>query len=147
LEIPLKVKHQTGIGKTHGILDLYSNKIDAEIVEFYDSPQDSMLWSDFIISRAGALSLSEAISLNRGLLMIPLLISIDNHQFLNAQNIVKQGMGLLHEETESFEQLSNKLKEIIDQELHLKWAKKNNNTYHFSAAEKMLSSILKLEKK
>ena len=147
LEIPLKVKHQTGIGKTHGILDLYSNKIDAEIVEFYDSPQDSMLWSDFIISRAGALSLSEAISLNRGLLMIPLLISIDNHQFLNAQNIVKQGMGLLHEETESFEQLSNKLKEIIDQELHLKWSKKNNNTYHFSAAEKMLSSILKLEKK
>ena len=79
--------------------------------------------------------------------VIPILLLLFFTIGINAQNIVKQGMGLLHEETESFEQLSSKLKEIIDQELHLKWAKKNNNTYHFSAAEKMLSSILKLEKK
>ena len=143
LEIPLEVRHQSGIGKSLGVKELYSNNISVEVKEFYDSPQDSIVWSDFIISRAGALTLSEAISLKKGLLMIPLPSAIDNHQLLNAINIVDLGMGLVHEEFESIKLLSQKLKNIVDSKEYVQWSEKESTLDHFQAARRMLSSILK----
>ena len=143
LEIPLEVKHQSGNGKSFGIKELYSTNIFAEVEEFYNSPHEAILWSDFVVSRAGALSLSEAISLRRGSLMIPLPSSIDNHQLLNAMYISDLGMGLIHNEFESNESLSKKLKHIIEQKIYLKWSETENNLNHFQAAGTMLSSILK----
>ena len=143
LEIPLEVRHQSGNGKSLGVKELYSNHISVEVKEFYDLPQDSIVWSDFIISRAGALSLSEAISLKRGCVMIPLPSAIDNHQLLNAINIVDLGMGLVHEESESMELLSKKLKIIIETKEYAQWSYKESNLDHFKAARRMLSSILK----
>ena len=143
LEIPLEVKHQSGHGKSFGIKELYSTNISVEVEEFYNSPHEAILWSDFIISRAGALSLSESISLRRGSLMIPLPSAIDNHQILNATYISDLGMGLMHNELESIESLSKKLKHIIEKKLYLKWSETKTNLNHFQAAGTMLSSILK----
>ena len=126
-----------------GVKELYSNNITVEVKEFYDLPQDSIVWSSFIISRAGALSLSESMSLKRGSVMIPLPSAIDNHQLLNASNIVDLGMGLVHEEFESLELLSQKLKNIIVSREYVQWSKKESNLDHFQAARTMLSSILK----
>ena len=145
LNIPLEVKHQTGNGKSLGVKELYSKNISIEVEEFYDSPQDEILWSDFVISRAGALSLSEAISLRRGLFMIPLPSAIDNHQLLNATYISGLDMGLIHTELESSEDLSQKLKHIIEKKLYLKWSETESNLDHFQAAGTMLSSILKFK--
>ena len=145
LNIPLEVKHQSGIGKSSGIKELYSSNISIEVEEFYDLPHELILWSDFIISRAGALSLSEAISLRRGSLMIPLPSAIDNHQLLNAIYISDLDMGLIHTELESVESLSQKLKHIIEKKLYLKWTKTETNLDHFQAAATMLSSILKFK--
>ena len=145
LNIPLEVKHQSGIGKSSGIKELYSSNISIEVEEFYDLPHELILWSDFIISRAGALSLSEAISLRRGSLMIPLPSAIDNHQLLNAIYISDLDMGLIHTELESFESLSQKLKHIIEKKLYLKWTETETNLNHFQAAATMLSSILKFK--
>jgi len=142
LNTSLEVRHQSGVGKSSGIKRLYSSNISVEVEEFYNSPHDAVLWSDFIISRAGALSLSEAISLKRGLLMIPLPSAIDNHQLLNAINILDLGMGLIHEESDSIESLSRKLKDILDKRLYLEWARAENNLDHFKAAGTMLNSIL-----
>ena len=143
LEIPLEIRHQCGKGKSLGIKELYSAKISVEVKEFYDSPQDLILWSDFVISRAGALSLSEAISLRRGLVMIPLPSAIDNHQLFNANSIKELNMGLVHEEFESIESLSKKLKNLIETEQYLEWSEKDSNLDHFQAARRMLSSIVK----
>jgi len=145
LNIPLEVKHQSGNGKSLGIKELYSSNISIEVEEFYDLPHEVILWSDFIISRAGALSLSEAISLRRGSLMIPLPSAIDNHQLLNAKYISDLDMGLIHTELESVESLSKKLNHIIEQKLYLKWSETESNLDHFQAAGTMLSSILKFK--
>jgi UDP-N-acetylglucosamine--N-acetylmuramyl-(pentapeptide) pyrophosphoryl-undecaprenol N-acetylglucosamine transferase len=125
------------------VKELYSSNISVEVGEFYDSPHDQILWSDFIISRGGALSLSEAITLNRGSVIIPLPSAIDNHQLLNAINIVNLDMGLIHEESESHESLSKKLQKIIENKLYEEWSNKENNLDHFQAARRMLNSILK----
>ena len=145
LNIPLEIKHQSGKGKSLGIKELYSSNISIEVEEFYNSPHEVILWSDFIISRAGALSLSEAVSLRRGCLMIPLPSSIDNHQLLNATYISDLDMGLIHTEHESIESLSQKLKHIIEKKLYLKWSETESDLDHFQAAGTMLSSILKFK--
>ena len=145
LNMPLDVKHQSGYKKSVGVKESYSSNISVEVKEFYDSPHDAILWSDFIISRAGALSLSEAISLRRGLVMIPLPSAIDNHQLLNAVNISNLDMGMVHEESESIESLTNKIKNIIEKKLYVKWSKSQNNFDHFQAAGTMLSSIIKFK--
>ncbi len=143
LQMPLEIKHQSGNKKSVGVKESYSSNISVEVKEFYDSPHDAILWSDFIISRAGALSLSEATSLRRGLVMIPLPSAIDNHQFFNAINISNLNMGLVHEESESIESLTDKIKNIIENKLYVKWSESQNNLDHFQAAGTMLSSILK----
>ena len=143
LNIPLEVRHQSGNGKSEGVKELYSSNISVEVEEFYDSPHDEILWSDFIISRAGALSLSEAVTLKRGSVIIPLPSAIDNHQLLNAINIVDLDMGLMHQESESLESLSKKLQKVIENNLYEKWSNQENNLDHFQAARRMLSSILK----
>ena len=143
LNIPLEVRHQSGNGKSIGVKELYSSNISVEVEEFYDLPHDVILWSDFIISRAGALSLSEAISLKRGLVIIPLPSAIDNHQLLNAKNIVSLDMGLIHEESQAIESLIQKLQKVIEAKIYEQWSNKESNLDHFQAAARMLSSILK----
>jgi len=143
LELPIEIKHQCGKGKSSGIKELYSAKISVEVKEFYDSPQDLILWSDFIVSRAGALSLSEAISLKKGLVMIPLPSATDNHQLFNANQIKSLEMGLVHEEHESIESLSKKIKNLIETKQYLEWSDKDCNIDHFQAARRMVSSIIK----
>jgi len=59
--------------------------------EFFDNPNLLIDWSDFVISRSGALSLSETMSMNKGSLMIPLPNAIDNHQFFNAKFLADRG--------------------------------------------------------
>jgi len=75
--------------------------------------------------------------------MIPLPSATDNHQLFNANNIKKLEMGLVHEEFESIESLSKKLKNVIETKRYLKWSEKDSKIDHFQAARRMLSSIVK----
>ena len=77
--------------------------------------------------------------------MIPLPSAIDDHQLLNATYISDLDMGLIHTELESSEDLSQKLKHIIEKKLYLKWSDTESNVDHFQAAGTMLSSILKFK--
>ena len=52
-------------------------------------------------------------------------------------------MGLVHEEYESIESLSKKIKNIIETKQYLEWADKDSNIDHFQAARRMVSSIIK----
>ena len=81
--------------------------------EFYKNPNEQIIWSDFVISRAGAISLSEITSLKRGVVMIPLPTSIDNHQLWNAKSIEGISMGILHEQKEHINHLKKKVDTLI----------------------------------
>ena len=94
---------------------MYSSDISVDVQEFYDAPSKNILWSDFVICRAGALTLSEVTSLKRGCIMIPLPLAIDNHQLENAKQIENLNLGLIFEESESLTSLKEKLETIIGQ--------------------------------
>ena len=116
--------------------------MDAEVLDFYSNPQEQILWSDFVISRAGALSLAESISMKRGVLMIPLPTAIDNHQLKNAESIFAEGMGIIHQQKDSIDSLVLKLKEIINNKDFENWKQIKSNR-HNKAKKIILDNIHK----
>ena len=144
LNIPIMIKHQSGLNKLDGVQSLYTGRTSSDIQEFYETPLENILWSDFVICRAGALTLAEVTSLRRGCIMIPLPSAIDNHQLENAKQIEKLNMGLIYEESASPQALQEKLINVIEKKMHLSWQNNTNSIDHFQAAERMLSSILQI---
>lgn len=142
------IKHQCGKDKKDLVINLYNKLgIDAEVREFYDNPELLIEWSDFVISRSGALTISEVTSMSRGVLMIPLPSSIDNHQFHNAKHIEEINMGLIHEEKDELNGLTTILKEIIDKKTYNEWKKIHNNNHHTSASNIASQVIENINKK
>ncbi len=123
----INIKHQSGKNNSNKVRETYLiNNIDAEVLDFYPNPQQQIFWSDFVISRAGALSLAEITSMNRGILMIPLPSAIDNHQLKNAESINSEGMGIIHNQNDDINSLVQKLEEIITNKYYDNWKKKHS---------------------
>ena len=137
----INVKHQSGKNNSNKVREIYlSNNIEAEVLDFYSNPEQEILWSDFVISRAGALSLAEITSMNRGILMIPLPTAVDNHQFKNAESISAEGMGIIHQQNDHIDSLVQKLEEIIINKYYDKW-KKIIPKNHINAKKIILDNI------
>ena len=141
LPYDIKIIHQCGKDNFQEVNNLYSlDRVNAEISEFFQNPIDKILWSDFVISRGGALSLSEITSLKRGIVIIPLPTSIDNHQVENAKSIENIKMGIMHEQKSHINQLQEKLKNIIENKIYLDWQNIKNNQ-HINASKRIVGHI------
>ena len=139
----VQIKHQCGNGNLNEVQNLYARtNIDFSVSEFCKDPSLEIQWADFVISRSGALTISEVSSLSKGMLMIPLPSSIDNHQYLNAKNILDIKMGIIHEEADGINKLNEKIKKIINDKAYLNW-QKQTNTSHKNATKFILNNILK----
>ncbi len=126
----IKIIHQCGKNNFQEVKDIYASEcINAEISEFYQNPVEQILWSDFVISRGGALSLSEITSLKRGVVVIPLPTSIDNHQVENAKSIESIEMGIMHEQKDHVSILQDKIRGIIENQTYIKWKNIENNNH------------------
>jgi UDP-N-acetylglucosamine--N-acetylmuramyl-(pentapeptide) pyrophosphoryl-undecaprenol N-acetylglucosamine transferase len=83
---PLKIIHQTKEKNINFLKNLYSKNDIENIVFEFDQNLDKLLnQADLCITRAGASSLAEIVSLNLPFIAIPLPTSKDNHQFQNAK--------------------------------------------------------------
>ena len=137
----INIKHQSGRNNSNKVREIYlHNNIDAEVLDFYSNPQQQIFWSDFVISRAGALSLAEITSMNKGILMIPLPNSIDDHQLKNAESIQAEGMGVIHQQNDHIDSLEQKLEEIIINKYYDNW-KKIIPKNHINAKKIILDNI------
>ena len=142
LNIKLNVIHQCGFGKVQNVSN-YNQEINASIFEFIDNLDEYINWCDFAICRCGAGTLSEISQKKRGMIMIPLPKSIDNHQYFNALFYEKNNQGKIFQEKDSIDRLSNLLKSIIDENIYEDWKEKEPPIDHSSAASLMLSEIHK----
>jgi len=142
LNIKLNVIHQCGLGKVQNVSN-YNQEINASTFEFIDNLDEYINWCDFAICRCGAGTLSEISQKKRGMIMIPLPKSIDNHQYFNALFYEKNNQGKIFQEKDSIDRLSNLLKSIIDENIYEDWKEKEPPIDHSSAASLMLSEIHK----
>ena len=86
------VWHQTGKAKDSAVREIYAaHGIDARVSEFITDMAEAYSWADFVICRAGALTVSELCVAGLGAILVPYPYAVDDHQTKNAKFMVEGG--------------------------------------------------------
>ena len=99
---------------------------NVKIVPFYEGLTSVMKKTDVIVSRAGASTLSEIIALEVPSILIPSPYVANNHQYLNALDLINKDAALMIEEKDLEDGvLFKKVDELINNEVKIKEIKNN----------------------
>jgi len=121
IKTPLKIWHQTGENHLEEVRVLYkkSQHYGAKIEPFIENMAEAYAWADLVISRAGAMTISELIASNSLAILIPFPYAIDNHQKINAEILSKNEAGiLLEEENLNPEAIDREIEALSKDKLH-----------------------------
>jgi UDP-N-acetylmuramate--alanine ligase len=77
--------HQTGVREFEAYQDRYAPYAHVRCEAFIEDTAAAMAWADVVISRAGALSVSEIAASGRAAIFIPYPHAVDDHQYHNAK--------------------------------------------------------------
>ncbi|TNC81581.1 MAG: undecaprenyldiphospho-muramoylpentapeptide beta-N-acetylglucosaminyltransferase [Oleiphilus sp.] len=87
-----EVWHQTGENKLKDTRALYEReKLEVRIDAFIEDMSEAYRWADFVICRAGALTISELCAAGLGAVLVPYPYAVDDHQTLNAKTMEQAG--------------------------------------------------------
>lgn len=92
----IQLWHQTGhngVASTQSAYD--SVGVSAQVVAFIDEMSLAYAWADVVISRAGAMSVSELCASGCASLLVPYPFAIDDHQTANSAVLVREGAAVL----------------------------------------------------
>ena len=122
------LSHQCGKGnleETKSYYDSLKTNFDLKLFEFVENMENFYSNTDLVISRAGALSVSEICETQNIAIFIPLKNSIDNHQYENAKFLVEKKSAFICEEDFMEENLKKILFELVKNPEILENMKKN----------------------
>jgi UDP-N-acetylglucosamine--N-acetylmuramyl-(pentapeptide) pyrophosphoryl-undecaprenol N-acetylglucosamine transferase len=96
-EVEVDVWHQTGIIHHDSTMSLYiENKVNsAKVVPYIANMAEAYLWSDLILCRAGAMTISEISTMGIASILVPYPHAVDDHQTANARYLSDQGAAIL----------------------------------------------------
>ena len=117
----VNIWHQTGENHLEEVRVLYKNSqhSGAKIEPFIENMAEAYAWADLVISRAGAMTISELIASNSLAILIPFPYAIDNHQKINAEILSKNEAGiLLEEENLNPEAIDREIEALSKDKLH-----------------------------
>ena len=115
----------TGKGSYDEVMK-HSYPKNVKIIPFYEGLTSVMKKTDVMVSRAGASTLSELIALEVPSILIPSPCVANNHQYLNALDLVNQNAALMIEEKNLEDGvLFKKVDELINNEEEMKNIKGN----------------------
>jgi len=87
-----EIWHQTGKNKVEETQEAYqTHGVEAKISAFISDMAEAYQWADFVICRAGALTISELCITGLGAILVPYPYAVDDHQTKNAMSMVKSG--------------------------------------------------------
>jgi len=107
----ISVIHQCGKNNSINTFENYKNinETDVQVHEFIDDMCEAYAWADFVIARAGALTIAEINAVGLPAIFVPYPYAVDDHQTSNAKNIVDHYAGYIWQESQN----TNELKELI----------------------------------
>ena len=116
------VRHQTG-RQIDAARDAYAaHGVQAELGEFIDDMAGAYACADFVIARAGALTVSELAAAGLGGILVPYPHAVDDHQSANARVLVEAGAAVIEQQaTLTAETLAAHL-DTLDRARALAWA-------------------------
>lgn len=105
------VIHQCGVRAVDEVTDRYKQLgVEAKVVPFIEKMADAYLWSDVVIARAGAISVSELMVGGIPSILIPLVTKTTSHQVGNAKYMQDAGAAIYLPQSELTEE---KLSEVL----------------------------------
>ena len=94
--------------------DIHSRNI--QIVEFIKNMEMAYSAADVIVSRAGAIAISELAIAKKPVLLVPFPFAAEDHQTKNAQTLVEKNAAKMVKDTEMKEKFWNTISEICENE-------------------------------
>ena len=115
-----------------------------QIVEFIKSMETAYSAADIIVSRAGAIAISELTIAKKPVLLVPFPFAAEDHQTKNAQTLVDKNAAKMVKDTEMKEKFWNTLSEICENENLRKEMAQNLEFFAKpKATEEIVDEILK----
>ena len=108
--------HQTGSADYEKVKEQYEKcGVSAEVEPFFQDMGSVYRQTDFLVSRAGATTLTELAVLGKPAILIPYPHAADNHQQKNAEYYVQGGGALVFEQSSlDAEKLSEAVRQLVD---------------------------------
>lgn len=118
----------------------------ARVDAFIEQMQEAYAWADFILCRAGALTVSEVASAGLAAIFVPYPYAVDDHQTANARFLAEAGAAVVVPQAElSAERLANLLTQQFSQrDQLLDMAQRAYALGHRDATEQVASCCLEL---
>ncbi|MFZ9641924.1 MAG: undecaprenyldiphospho-muramoylpentapeptide beta-N-acetylglucosaminyltransferase [Candidatus Methylopumilus sp.] len=86
-----QVIHQAGLKHIEALQNHYAEcGVSAECRAFIDNMAEMYAWADFVICRAGAMTVAELSAVGLGSLLVPFPFAVDDHQTTNAAYLADQ---------------------------------------------------------
>lgn len=92
----IDIRHQCGKGNSQSVQAAYREEgVDAKVSDFIEDMAEAYTWADFVVCRAGALTVAEVAAAGRAAIFVPLPHAVDDHQTKNAQSLVKHNAAVM----------------------------------------------------
>lgn len=115
-----------------------------KVIEFCDNLTGLMKSADFIVSRAGASTLSEIVALQMPSLLIPSPNVTDNHQYKNALDLSSKGASILIEEKDfTIDRLIKEIDKILANPDEIKKIKNNLKSFDMGDSAQIIYDEIK----
>ncbi|MAZ01008.1 MAG: undecaprenyldiphospho-muramoylpentapeptide beta-N-acetylglucosaminyltransferase [Flavobacteriales bacterium] len=127
--------------------DLILRKENIKIVPFISEMDLAFSVADVIVSRAGAITISELMFVGKPVILVPSPNVAENHQYKNAKVLKDQNAALLIQDKQVVEDLPKILFSVIENKQEIKSLGKNIKAmYNNNAVDKILIEIKKILK-
>ncbi|MDP7321247.1 MAG: UDP-N-acetylglucosamine--N-acetylmuramyl-(pentapeptide) pyrophosphoryl-undecaprenol N-acetylglucosamine transferase [Bacteriovoracaceae bacterium] len=136
----LNIYHQVGKNNKYDVPEIDNDKTYRQ-VEYIENMSEAYAWSNLIISRAGASTISELRVVKRPTILIPFPKATDNHQYYNALELKKENYSFIEilDHKKSGDELASDVKKAIDEI----W--KEKKFYQNESKETTPSTLIKQE--
>lgn len=125
VDVPDDIQVVIASGKANEYTFVNANKPNIKVVEYVDG-QKMLKGCKLAICRAGATTMCEIGAIGTASILIPSPYVPNNHQYVNAMELVSQNAAELIEEKDlNKENLSNKIRELLENRVHLKQLQEN----------------------
>lgn len=146
LAASVKIIHQTGPSYREPVANEYKKlHINADVYDFIYDMGEAYKKADLVVGRSGAGTVAELGVMGLPSVLIPFPFSAHGHQLENARELESEGSAEVIEQHElNADTLSNKLKELLDNNRLKKMSKAAKDSARPSAAAEIVGQIYKI---
>tara|TARA_B110000467_G_C18316062_1_gene481553 strand:+ start:667 stop:1755 length:1089 start_codon:yes stop_codon:yes gene_type:complete len=129
-------------GKSHYMKYEHLKSDKCSIYKFIHNMDMAYLAADIVISRAGAIAISEICFLSKVSILIPSPYVTDNHQYANAKYLLNHNACIMLEEKELDESLIDSVILLKNNQKRQEISKEANKLFNYNAASKISNIIV-----